>query len=172
MTGLFVLAVAVIWLGICIWLSHVLGKRLVRNQEWYPLPSILIFTIIFPFPVADEFVGRRQFETLCQDLSISVDRAKAKGRSVYLAAAPGAVIEGTWARVYRKPWRFVDVTSGETILSYDTLRAEGGWLARTLRISEGGGPFTFSSTCPQPSINPSALLNELQIKQVERSTLR
>jgi hypothetical protein len=96
----------------------------------------------------DEIVGAKQFERLCRENStINVDHAKAAGRTVVLSPQPSRDVEDTWVRVVVQPWRFVDVKTGETVVSYNTLQAVGGIFVRTLGISEGGVPLTFKGSC-------------------------
>ena len=66
-----------------------------------------------------------------------------------------------------KPWRFVDATTGEPAVSYNTLMVDGGWLARVLGISEGGVPLTFDGNCG-PKVDLKKLLKSLEITALDR----
>lgn len=156
MTGIFLLFVIAIWLAIVIWLSKIIIKKL--PTTWWRIPlGLVIFVVLLPLPLIDEIVGGRQFEQLCKENStIQVDRAVAVGKTVYLAQTPDIEIKGTWVRVVLKPWRFVDATTGEIVVSYNTLIADGGRLIRTLGISEGGVPLAFRGTCV-PANRPGSI---------------
>ena len=98
--------------------------------------------------------GGRQFKQLCEaNSTIHVDRATAAGRTVYLAETPDVEIKGTWVRVVLKPWRFVDAMTGELVVSYNTLQAQGG---RFLKVSEGHEPLTFNGYCA-PAESPASV---------------
>lgn len=144
MGGLILLFVIGFWLAFVIWLSKIITKKL--PKKWWRIPiGILVFTVLLPLPVLDEIVGGRQFEKLCKENSmIHVNRATAVGRTVYLAQTPDVEIKGAWVRIVLKPWRYVDATTGETVVSYNTLQAVGG---RFLKISEGHVPLTFNGYC-------------------------
>jgi hypothetical protein len=118
---------------------------------------VLLFLAVAPVPLIDEIVGGRQFAQLCKENStIQVDRAKAAGKTVYLAEDPDINIKGAWVRIVLQPWRYVDATTDETIVSYNTLLAGGGVFIRTLGISEGGVPLTFKGHCA-PKNRPASV---------------
>lgn len=144
MGGILLLFAIVIWLVVVILLSKFITKKL--PIAWWRIPvGILVFAVLLPLPALDEIVGGRQFEKLCKENStIQVNRATAVGKTVYLAQTPDVEIKGTWVRVVLKPWRFVDATTGEVVVSYNTLQAVGG---RFLKISEGHVPLTFNGSC-------------------------
>lgn len=147
MTGIYLLFVVVVWLAVVIWLTRIITNKL--PATWWRNPvGMLVFVVLLPLPLIDEIVGGRQFERLCKENSmIQVDRATAVGKTVYFVPQPDVEIEGTWVRVVLQPKRFVDATTGEVVVSYNELIAVGGWLIRSLGISEGGMPLTFRGTC-------------------------
>jgi|SRR6185369_4572617 len=147
MTGFLLLLVTGIWLAIDSWLSINITRKL-TNATWRIPVAALIFAVLLPLPLIDEIVGGRQFEQLCRENStIQVDRATAVGRTVYLAQADDLDIKGTWVRVVLQPRRFVDATTGETVISFNDLIAAGGLFIRTLGISEGSAPLIFKRWC-------------------------
>lgn len=169
MTGFLLLFVMAIWLAVVMWLSKILTKKL-PTATWRIPVAAVIFAGLLPLPLIDEIVGGRQFESLCKENStIQVDRATAVGRTVYLAQTPDVEIKGTWVRVVLKPWRFVDATTGETVVSYNDLIAEGGRLIQSLGISEGGMPLTFKGTCvPANRPGSAQTFRPLGITYIER----
>ena len=172
MTGILLIAVAFAWL-----IAVVVVTRWVARRFNSPTMKVVSWMILLPAlmvaPLVDELIGKRQFEQLCKDNStIQVDRAKAVGKTVYLAKTADVEIKDKWLRVVLKPWRFVDATTGEPVVSYNTLMVDGGWLIRNLRISEGGVPLTFRGSCePGGVVDPIKLFEELNVTQIQRSAL-
>jgi hypothetical protein len=172
MTGILLLFVGALWLIVAYSLAMLI-TRVLPATGWRVLVGALLFLALLPLPLIDEIVGKRQFEQLCRENStVHVDRAKAAGRTVYLADLPHIEIRGTWVRVVSQPWRYLDAKTGEVIVSYNMLQAEGGRFIRTLGISEGGVPLTFDGHCkPEGLANPAKLLKELGAIQIQRSEL-
>ena len=142
--GILLLAMAPIWILFVCWLSDVFTKWL--PTQWRIPVFIFLLAAFIPLPLIDEIVGGWQFKELCAANSqIQIDRAAAAGKTVYLSQTADAEINGTWVRVVLKPWRFVDVVTGETIVSYNTLTADGGLLYGG--FTEGGVPMTFAGHC-------------------------
>lgn len=169
MTGIYLLFVAAIWLALVIWLSKFVARKL-PMATWRIPVAAAIFAVLLPLPLVDEIVGGRQFAQLCKENStIHVDRVTAVGKTVYLAQAPDVEIKGTWVRVVLQPRRFVEATTGETVVSFNDLIAVGGRFIRVLGISEGGMPLTFRGWChPGDQYALEQLFKELKISVVRR----
>ena len=147
MSGLYLLLIALVWFALVLLLAYKLTLR-VKNTILRVVLALLLIGVLLPLPLVDEFVGERQFEQLCADnAAIQVDRATAVGKTVYFVPQPTVKVEGTWVPIVMKPKRFVDATTGETVVSYNELMASGGLFVRIIRISEGGVPLIFRSTC-------------------------
>lgn len=172
MTGLLLIFVAVIWLVIALFLIAFIASK-IPGRALSLVISIPLFIVLLPMPLMDEIIGGRQFEQLCKENStIQVDELKAAGKKVYLAELPSIQINDKWVPISLQPWRFLDVTTSETVVSYNTLKATGGIFIRTLGISEGRVPLTFKSFCePGGVVDPLKLLKELKVTQIQRSTL-
>ncbi|WP_301100280.1 hypothetical protein [Propionivibrio sp.] len=168
MTGIYLLFVALIWLALVVWLSKVSTRKL-SGTGWRIPVGLLMAAVLFPLPLIDEIIGGRQFEQLCKENSmIQVDRATAVGKTVYLLQIPDVEIKDTWVRVVLKPWRFVDATTGELVLSYNSLMAAGGRFIRTLGISEGGVPLIFHGSCePRNSPASAQTFKDFEINYIE-----
>jgi hypothetical protein len=151
MTGIFILFLMLLWIAVSIWLSAFITRKLSRSLWRVPV-AMLATVLLLPLPLLDEIVGKQQFERLCKENSmIQVNRETAVGRTVYFDPQPSVEIKGTWVRVVLRPQRFVDLTTSETVLSYNELIAAGGWLIHKLGISEGGVPLIFRGTCVPPN---------------------
>jgi hypothetical protein len=156
MTGLYLLILAAVWLVLASVLAYVITRQM-KSGALRLTFAVLLMSVLMPLPLIDEIVGQRQFEQLCKDnATIHVDRATAVGKTVYFVPQPAVEIKGTWVRVVMKPKRFVDATTGETVVNYNELMADGGRFIRTLGIFEGGVPLTFSGTCV-PANRPGSI---------------
>lgn len=167
MSGILLLFVAALWLIASYFLARFMA-RLLPPTGWRVVVGALLFLALLPLPLIDEIVGARQFEKLCKENStIKVDRAKAAGRTVYLADTASVEVKGTWVPVWLKSWRYVDVKTGETVVSYNTLQASSGILGPASL-----GPLTFRGYCaPGGVVDPVKLFKELGVTQIQRSAL-
>jgi hypothetical protein len=171
MTGLFLIAVGLGWLGICIWLTGTIPDRL--PNKWRPAATLLIFALLLPLPLLDEIVGSRQFAELCKrNDTVQVDRGRAKGKIVYLLDQSDTWVEGVALPIRSQKWTFVDSTTREPVVEWKQLYATGGVLIRTLQISEGNVPLTFKGSCaPGGLVDTVRLFHQLGVIQVQRSTI-
>lgn len=167
MSGLYLLLLALIWLAFILSLTYKVVSR-VKNTILRAVLALLLMGVLLPLPLVDEFVGERQFEQLCRDnATIQVDRATAAGKTVYFVSQPASEVEGPWVRVVLMAQRYVDSVTGDAVVSFNTLTAEGGVLVRTFGLSEGRAPLTFTGTCG-PRENPRDLFNALGITAKDR----
>lgn len=173
MTGLYLLFVVILWAVIVIWLSKTITSKLIKSR-WRFFVAFVVFAVLLPLPLVDEIVGSRQFEQLCKENStIQVDREKMKGRTVYLAEPPYVEIKGTWVRIVMRPWRYIDVITGETVVSFNMLMASGGRFIRALGISEGGVPLMFKGDCEKNLLfDKENLFKEIGVTQIDRRDLQ
>jgi hypothetical protein len=165
MGGLILIFVFFIWLAIVALMTKVITKKMPKS--WWRLPvSVGLFFVLLVLPVMDEIVGGWQFRQLCKEnADIQVDRAAAVGKTVYSDPQPSIQVKGTWVRVHLLQRRYVDATTGEIVVSYNKLRANGGALFKGL--SQGGVPLTFYGNC-RPKENPKDLFKLLQITILDR----
>ncbi len=172
MTGLLLIFLAAVWLALTTAVAY-FGTKRIESAVLRSVSALLLFSVLLPLPLINEIVGKYQFEQLCKDnATIRIDRATAVGKTVYLAESTDVEIKGKWLRFVVKPWRYVDVTTGETVVSYKTLMADGGLFFRMIRISEGGVPLTFKGSCyPGELSKLQNLFQELNVTQVQRSEL-
>jgi len=172
MGGLILLFVLLIWLTIVVLLVRFITKKI--PARWWKLPfSVGVFIVLLALPLLDEIIGREQFKQLCEkNAVIQADPKITTGKKAYLAKTSRVEIENSWVPIFLKEWNFIDVSTGNTIVRYYTLKASGGWFSRS--ITEGGMPIIFKSNCePDGDIfDPIQLLKDLGITQVERLTLK
>ena len=174
MTLFFLLFLAAIWIVVAFWIAWIV-TRILPASGWRALVGALLFVVLVPLPLADEIFGKAQFERLCEEnATIHVDRARAAGRTVYLADLPDTQAPGTWLRITVTPWHFLDSKSNELVISYNVLWSAGGHFIRALGLTEGGVPLTFRGYC-QPKkldlVGLDKLFKELKLTQIQRSEL-
>ena len=171
MTFFLLLFLAALWIAAAYRIARI-ATRILPASGWRALVGVLLFLVLLPLPLADEIVGKVQFERLCEeDATIHVDRAKAAGRTVYLADLPSSEASGTWVRIVVKPWHYLDAKTNEVVISYNVLWASGGRVIRTLGDT-GGAPLTFRGYCqPKNLVSPDKLFEELKVKRIQRSQL-
>ena len=167
MSGLYLLFVAAVWLALIVAAAYATTSR-IKDSVLRVVVMLPLIGLLLPLPLVDEFVGKRQFERLCKDNStIQVDRAAAVGKTVYFVPQPAVDVKRTWVRVVLRPHEFVDVVTGESVISYNELMASGGRLSRALGISEGAVPLTFIGNCALDE-NPRVLLKSLSVSVIDR----
>ena len=146
MNGLIVLLLAPVWLIVSIALAVFVARRL--PGRWWRVPlAVLLALVLYPLPVIDSIVGGIQFEQLCkQNATIHVD-AKAAGRTVYLSEeGVRRHVEGTWVPVVLTEWRFVDAGTGETVVTYNTVKAGYGFFGLAVGGDQACSPKDAPST--------------------------
>ena len=161
MGGLILVVVLGIWFLIVLALTSWIAKKL--PQRWWKTPlSLLIFIVFLIAPVIDEIVGGWQFKRLCEtNADIQVNKETAIGRTVYLAKVPDVEIKGTWVRVALQPRQFVDQTTGDIVVSYNSVIASGGLFKF---ISQGKAPLLFKGSCKTGDLyTVEKLFKELRI---------
>jgi len=98
---------------------------------------------------------------------VRVNNETARGRRVYDDLSGYQVpVPGTWVKVWKMTSRYMDATTGELIMSFDQLRAEGGHLFPG--FDSGHDPLTFKGTCAPPNVGDMRLYTELGLTLVER----
>lgn len=146
MMGLYFTGVVIAWLALLWWVTGLLTQRLARWKR--ELGRVLAFIFLAPLPLADELIGKYQFQYLCaQHSDIAVDRTSLSGRFVYSAPLPSSAVRRTSIPVQLDSRRFLDFNTGRTVISYNQLRASGGVLVRVLGFSEANAPLLFKGVC-------------------------
>ena len=171
MLGLFLIFCIAVWLFLAYGLIRFVTSKVPPKPWRVPLRAGL-YVALLPLPVLDEIVGAVQFNRICQENStITVDRTKAAGRTVYRRRLPNIAVEGTWIPMVITPWRFHDVTTQELVVSYNTVDAFGGRLIYVFPLWEGRKPLILSKSYCQPDglNSPNELLKELGMHRIEAS---
>jgi hypothetical protein len=141
----------------------------VRRPHWRWSLALAFGAIFLTAPVFDELIGAREFTKLCEANDHVTITTRPSSGTVYLADIPDVQVTSMWIPVRATRWRYVDVQTGATIVSYDTLTAGGGWLSRTLPVGAGHGTLLFNGFCRPRATHSTALLSNLHLTQVQRS---
>jgi hypothetical protein len=169
MSGLIVFPILFVWIYISVRLSLLITHWL-PDVWWRGAISTVLFFVFLPMPLMDEIIAKKQFEKLCKENeSIHIDKEKAVGRTVYLDLVNNHKVEikGSLVPIRLQPMRYVDVKTGEVIVSYNTLQVDGGILVRMLSIPSNG-PATFKSSCdPKKAPYSTGTFKELGLYYIE-----
>jgi hypothetical protein len=170
MTGLLILLLFAGWGSFAIWVAIRISQN-VRPLIWRWALAATFSALLLVSPLFDELLGARQFSRLCQANDQVAIATSGAGPTVYLAVVPDVQVANTWVPVRAARWRYVDVRTGTTVVSYDTLSAGGGWLSRILPLDAGHGPISFKGFCRPQDGQSAVLLKRLHLTQVQRSQL-
>lgn len=148
MIGLLMIAIAIGWLIAAIAITTWIAAR-AKSPPMKAAVSVLVFPLALIAPVVDEVIGAWQFSALCKQYAVqTIDVAHAMNRRVlYVLRGADRFAEGTAVRIRIDPIVYRDAETGLELVSYHTLHAEGGWLIRTLGISETKSPLLFGRGC-------------------------
>lgn len=166
MSGLLFFAVVALWFIASIWFANKMGN-LLPNRSWRPFAKLIIFALLLPLPLIDEIVGGRQFAHLCEANVVHVNRDTARGRTIYPEAGGYQIpVPGTWVKVWKMSFRDLDAATGEVVVSFDYLQAEGGHLFPG--FDSGHDPLTFKGTCWPTSKPDKNFYTDLGLTRIER----
>ncbi len=152
MTGILLLIVVGLWLWACWAMTRALMRRW-KSRAWGVPAACAAFVALLVAPVADEIVGKFQFDALCAKYAVDVvDEARAVNRRVlFEPRTANQYANGTAVRIQINPFRFRDAQTEEVLASFHMLEARGGLLVRMLGISETSAPLTFGGGCEPPN---------------------
>lgn len=148
MIALMILAGIAIWLvvviALTVWIPRVLGDGWPRT-----IARLILFPVLLILPIVDEWIGRRQFEQLCQ--REAVVHLSPDWRSIKRAKGP--IEEEIYLKTYAIQIReirqkYIDVDNGRKFMEIKWFFREWGLLGR---IVGAGGLGHFSSmSCSPP----------------------
>ncbi|MGB8598829.1 MAG: hypothetical protein WCD07_03220 [Burkholderiales bacterium] len=166
MTGILLIGVVVAWLMAAIVMGAKIADKL--NPPWLRTPAaLLLMAILIPLPVVDEIIGGWQFKALCEKNDIKeAELVRAKGMTLSSKSIGPEKVEGTLLKIMAIKRSFQDPATSEKIVEFVDYTAEGGWLIRSLGISETKSPLIFGKSCglPRGYSSMQELLNAYQIK--------
>lgn len=148
MTGILLIAVAIAWLIAVLAATRWVVRR-VNSPAMKVVSCLVLFPVLLVLPVADELVGKQQFDSLCKKYAVQViDEKHAMNRRVsFERRNSDEFAKGTAVRIRIDPYIYRDVETKNVLIRFHILTAQGGWLIRTLGISETTSPLLFRSGC-------------------------
>lgn len=173
MTGILFLGVVILWIGIAIALARAMTRNVTPGVK-RTVAGVLVFALLLPLPVADEIVGGFQLRTLCREGAVArYDEERLRGRTVRMRLEPNpgapSVLQTPTRRVpalipiEEQTEEWIDVSTGEVLLSQKAYSARGGLLIRTLGISNSDSPLTIDPRwC---AINAGPLFQRLGVRE-------
>ena len=168
MTGLYLLFVAAVWFALGVALAYVVTSRIADVILRFVV-ALVVVAVLLPLPLADELIGKQKFERLCEEKSkVILDTANTQGRTVWFGGSERTQIIMGLMQLTQIKRSYVDAETQEPIYHYFRLEMSGGWLMRSLGISEGGGPLIFSGLCQPKHID--ALDDQLGLTHINRPT--
>ena len=173
MSGLLLFGVIGIWIAFVVFVAKWLAGRFkpgaVRN-----IVVALATALMLALPVADELISAPQFHRLCEEgTKLKFDPEKIRGRTIFLAENPQPDITIGLLQGYYTPWHYLDATTKEKLITYNTYNLKGGFLIRTLGISETNAPLTIRSSCgPQEMAWQKNFLIRYDLKRIQREELK
>ena len=146
MAGLIFLAALAGLVTLLVYLSRLATQSLPISGKGKTLLRWLIVVGAFPLPLADEIIGKYQFEALCKANGIeSADVSRARGKRVKMTYTDKGFVEsGVLLPTKQDDISLRDADTEEVLLSYKSYFSYGGWLMRYTPISMGSsGPMLF-----------------------------
>jgi|TARA_R110002126_G_scaffold22656_3_gene80488 hypothetical protein len=186
MSGIILILILVTWVFVAKNLAVLFSS--IFNLPKGNVKRVIIggsFILILIFPIVDEVVGWFQFNTLCTtDNTLLYDKDKVYGKSVVRRDIPLSTgwpmsTERTNSKhkgiamytlhkaipivVTTAQWE--DSETGELLITYRLLQAEGGWLSHLIGFPQGAPPYIFDGRCSSKEYYE--LFNNLNVNRVK-----
>lgn len=161
MIGLFALLFFVLWGFIAYKIPEFLTKKM-KTEKYRKITIPVLGVLIFFVPVVDEIIGGFQFRELCSEkVELIVDEKRAKGRVVVAQPIQYVSIDDYFVPISLEYFSYKDRITDEVLVSWISLRTDGGWLSRSLNILSSKKPYTFNGVCTPKKIK--TILSDLQL---------
>ncbi len=169
MSGLLLIGVAIIWLIVVIAITLWLAGRF-KSWPLRMVSAVVVFPILLVAPLADELIGKHQFESLCErNGRHEADFAAIADKTLLVTNSNYEPVGGTILETMALKQTYSDPASGKQLLMFYGYQSKGGWLMRMLGISETGAPLLFDSSCgPFGDESVQGWLDRYHIKAVFR----
>ena len=118
--------------------------------------SLLVFPVVLVAPVADELIGRWQFNRLCEreavvTLSPDWGSVKRAGKRDF----PIVPLDGYFIRILSQRMEYFDIDTGKNFFTQQAFHAKGGFLAYRMGLGLG----TSTACWPKDRFQVSNMLN-------------
>lgn len=131
---------------------------------------LVIFMALAPLLLADEILGRVQFDELCRERAVlTLHASRLPGRWVEVASLPPENVPGHLLPVREQRWVYTDTETREPLLSFSILQAQGGRLVRMLGWPRDAPPLSFAGRCAPTARH--TLVNALDLRVSGSSAL-
>ena len=142
MIGLLFMVGSAVWMLVALFLAIGLPSFLgIKRFTW--LISALLFPVLVVLPVADRWIGRWQFEKLCEQnvMHLSPDWQNVKRAKII---RPHKYERLSWyaTRIERTEFEYKDIHSGKIFLHYNAYYNYGGFLTDNLGLALSSAPRT------------------------------
>ena len=159
MIALMFLAGAIVWLVVAVALALWIPSRLGMERFGWVV-SLLLFPAILVAPIADEWIGSRQFKALCEREAVvtlspdweNVKRAKA-------IDDPDIYLNEYAMPIKKRVVNYIDMDSGKVFAKYNYFYTYGGFLMGRMGLGLGS-----SSSCSPK--NRGEVLNMLKQRMI------
>jgi hypothetical protein len=151
------------WAFISLWAAHRLGEGMAQRSAAGGLTRALRWEIkalalatLLPLPLIDELLAKPQFDALCREqATVQMHGDLADGQRVHLTHLPPEPVSGLMLPVSQRKHLVLTDDTRQTVLSYSSLEAHAGKLARLMGVTQS--PLTFEGRCAPA--NAQALLD-------------
>lgn len=137
MSGLYALFLLLLWCSFLGWLCWRFAKPRFR-PPMNGLAAYGLFLLFLPLPLVDEIVGAVQMHWLCEaNAKFRLGVKDPERRVTYDASVwEKSRVPGTAIPIFRTQRSYIDTTSGEVVLKFETYDARGGLLVNALFWAE------------------------------------
>lgn len=138
MSGLILLMALAALLYLFYWASGFLTKWM-KSGAWKTLLRMIFVVAMFPLIVADEIVGKQQFEALCKANGInSIDVSSAAKKNVFVKYSDRIPVAGTAIPILESSVSYRLNENAPILFSYKNYYSRGGWIMRYTPLNMGG----------------------------------
>jgi hypothetical protein len=165
MTGILLIGVLLIWLVIALFIAYaILG--FLPKRWWSGLVATGLFFALLPLPLIDEILAKPRFEELCRNVAtVQVHTLSTQERKVNLKDRELKKFDSYGLQIQQERMNYSDITTGELVFSHTGVLVRGGFLIRTLGISETNSPVLFDKYCGPK--NSQTFLKDLGVTIVD-----
>src|SRR6478735_2992995 len=166
MTGFLLLFLIVAWAALLV-VPVRLIVRFIKPKPMAIIMSSILSVVFMCIPVYDEVIGGFQFREICRKSVLEVNEENSRNKTVYLKDGQDENLTGYYVPIRKQDWIYIEINSGEPIVSWSEYYATGGKLIRFLGISETNAPLTFNGVC-YPKESGSTIFKRLNITKKNR----
>jgi hypothetical protein len=147
MTGLYLLLVLGLWTVLCWQLASRLGRTLPHRYARAAVTGAAMICLL-PLPLADEIYSLPAVQRICSaNADLVVFDRQMSGKTVWFMGTKRTSRKVGMLRGVEARSDFVIAVTEEPAFQYTSLTVEGGWLMRTLGLTQTPAPLLFEGHC-------------------------